>query len=127
MTSSGPNSNTYAGTLARACCMDMEDPPKELRPVVGWRHKPASSIEAECTEGPQCGNEPDAVAEPRTMEAPGGGPAPSESEERLQPKLQSSGPLNHGTEYGPRWALAEQIRTMRGSGRPLSAAESSFF
>jgi hypothetical protein len=53
----GPNSNTFAGTLARACCAGMVPKPATLGPVPGWDDPPASSRPAPpegCPPGPTC-------------------------------------------------------------------------
>lgn len=48
----GPNSNTFAGTLARACCADMVPQPSELGIVPGWNHSPASGRSGVCPSAP---------------------------------------------------------------------------
>lgn len=48
----GPNSNTFAGTLARACCADMVPQPSELGVVPGWNHLPASGRRGICPSAP---------------------------------------------------------------------------
>jgi hypothetical protein len=47
----GPNSNTFAGNLARACCQGMESPPSKWKPVPGWGLSPASAVDATCPPG----------------------------------------------------------------------------
>jgi hypothetical protein len=44
----GPNSNTFAGTLARTCCADMVPQPPELGTVPGWNHSPAPGRSGIC-------------------------------------------------------------------------------
>jgi hypothetical protein len=55
----GPNSNTFAGTLARACCEGMESAPASWKAVPGWGHSPASPVEATCPSGPSTCEDPD--------------------------------------------------------------------
>jgi len=50
----GPNSNTFAGTLARACCADMTPKPRELGNVPGWNDSPAPPRKGECPKDPNC-------------------------------------------------------------------------
>lgn len=49
----GPNSNTFAGTLARACCADMVPQPHELGTVPGWNSSPASGRSGVCPLAPR--------------------------------------------------------------------------
>jgi Domain of unknown function (DUF4157) len=48
----GPNSNTFAGSLARACCQAMDTPPPELAWLPGWSSAAASPRPAACPPGP---------------------------------------------------------------------------
>lgn len=48
----GPNSNTFAGTLARACCADMVPQPSELGTVPGWSDSPAPGRSGVCPPAP---------------------------------------------------------------------------
>lgn len=48
----GPNSNTFAGTLARACCVDMVPQPSELGIVPGWNDSPAPRRSGVCPPSP---------------------------------------------------------------------------
>jgi len=50
----GPNSNTFAGTLARACCADMVPKPAALGNVPAWDHSPspARAGKSPCPPGP---------------------------------------------------------------------------
>lgn len=48
----GPNSNTFAGTLARACCDNMVPKPAAFGCVPGWDDPPAPSRTAPCPTGP---------------------------------------------------------------------------
>lgn len=50
----GPNSNTFAGTLARTCCANMVPKPRELGRVPGWDDPPAPSRPGNCPEAPSC-------------------------------------------------------------------------
>jgi hypothetical protein len=52
----GPNSNTFAGTLARGCCADMVPQPSELNWCPGWDDAPASFRGGgrACPPGPSC-------------------------------------------------------------------------
>lgn len=52
----GPNSNTFAGTLARACCAGMDPKPKALGTCVGWDDAPAPyrGGKKDCPPGPTC-------------------------------------------------------------------------
>ncbi|MEU4998002.1 DUF4157 domain-containing protein [Streptomyces sp. NPDC021622] len=52
----GPNSNTFAGTLARACCAGMDPKPKALGTCVGWDDAPAAyrGGKKDCPPGPTC-------------------------------------------------------------------------
>lgn len=50
----GPNSNTFAGTLARACCRDMVPQPATLGTVPGWDDSPAPSRTGVCAARPSC-------------------------------------------------------------------------
>ncbi len=50
----GPNSNTFAGTLARACCADMVPKPSVLGIVPGWDDPPAPARPGTCPPGPSC-------------------------------------------------------------------------
>jgi hypothetical protein len=52
----GPNSNTFAGTLARTCCADMVPKPPELGNVPGWGDRPAAARRGAtpCPPGPSC-------------------------------------------------------------------------
>ncbi|CAL1517161.1 hypothetical protein [Chitinophaga sp. MM2321] len=51
----GPNSNTFAGTLARACCDNMSPQPAALGTVPGWDDPPAPGRAATCPPGgPVC-------------------------------------------------------------------------
>ena len=50
----GPNSNTFAGTLARACCADMVPQPPELGIVPGWDDPPAPARTGDCPKKPSC-------------------------------------------------------------------------
>ena len=54
----GPNSNTFAGTLARTCCAGMVPKPAALGWVPGWDHAPAPARPTPsegCPPGPTCG------------------------------------------------------------------------
>ncbi|MFH8484348.1 DUF4157 domain-containing protein [Streptomyces longisporoflavus] len=53
---SGPNSNTFAGTLARACCAGMDPKPKALGTCIGWDAAPAPyrGGKKDCPPGPTC-------------------------------------------------------------------------
>jgi hypothetical protein len=54
---SGPNSNTFAGTLARKCCAGMVPRPAALGWVPGWDDSPAPARPAPskgCPPGPTC-------------------------------------------------------------------------
>jgi hypothetical protein len=54
---SGPNSNTFAGTLARKCCAGMVPRPPALGWVPGWDDSPAPARPAPskgCPPGPTC-------------------------------------------------------------------------
>lgn len=54
----GPNSNTFAGTLARRCCQNMDAAPP-IGTVPGWGMSPARAVEATCPPGPtQCHDRP---------------------------------------------------------------------
>jgi len=48
----GPNSNTFTGTLARACCADMVPRPPELGTVPGWDDSPAPGRSGVCPPAP---------------------------------------------------------------------------
>jgi len=48
----GPNSNTFAGTLARACCDNMAVRPAALGCMPGWDDPPAPARSAPCPTGP---------------------------------------------------------------------------
>lgn len=48
----GPNSNTFAGTLARGCCANMTPKPKALGTVPGWDDAAAPARAATCPAGP---------------------------------------------------------------------------
>lgn len=48
----GPNSNTFAGTLARGCCDKMVPQPAALGCLPGWDDPPAPSASAPCPTGP---------------------------------------------------------------------------
>lgn len=48
----GPNSNTFAGTLARACCADMIPQPSELGTVPGWNDSSAPGRSGVCPLSP---------------------------------------------------------------------------
>jgi hypothetical protein len=48
----GPNSNTFAGTLARACCDQMVPKPRALGVVPGWDDSPAPGRAATCPPPP---------------------------------------------------------------------------
>jgi len=48
----GPNSNTFAGTLARACCDNMTPKPAVFGCLPGWDDPPAPSRSAPCPSGP---------------------------------------------------------------------------
>jgi hypothetical protein len=52
----GPNSNTFAGTLARACCAGMVPKPSILGNVPGWSDSPAPARAGgtPCPPGPTC-------------------------------------------------------------------------
>jgi uncharacterized protein DUF4157 len=52
----GPNSNTFAGTLARTCCAGMVPQPAALGTVPGWNDPPAPSRAGAtpCPPGPTC-------------------------------------------------------------------------
>jgi hypothetical protein len=51
----GPNSNTFAGTLARACCSNMAPQPTAFGIVPGWDDPPAPAASHECPTGkPVC-------------------------------------------------------------------------
>lgn len=50
----GPNSNTFAGTLARACCAGMRPTPPALGSMPGWSDPPAPHRPARCPPGPTC-------------------------------------------------------------------------
>ncbi len=50
----GPNSNTFAGTLARSCCADMVPQPPELGIVPGWDDSPAPARAGDCPDSPSC-------------------------------------------------------------------------
>jgi hypothetical protein len=53
----GPNSNTFAGTLARACCAGMVPKPAALGWVPGWDDAPAPAHPTPakgCPPGPKC-------------------------------------------------------------------------
>ena len=50
----GPNSNTFAGTLARACCANMIPKPPELGIVPGWNDPPASKRTGICPHMSKC-------------------------------------------------------------------------
>ena len=60
----GPNSNTYAGTLARSCCMGMDSSPDPLGTMPGWGMAPAGPIETvgHCAESTTCEDEPDVTS-----------------------------------------------------------------
>jgi hypothetical protein len=53
----GPNSNTFAGTLARACCADVGAIHDAIGNCPGWGDAaaPARAPGAECLPGPTCG------------------------------------------------------------------------
>jgi hypothetical protein len=52
---SGPNSNTFAGTLARTCCAGMVPQPPALGWVPGWDDPPAPARgTGPCPPGPTC-------------------------------------------------------------------------
>jgi Domain of unknown function (DUF4157) len=50
----GPNSNTFAGTLARTCCDRMVPKPSALGIVPGWNDRPAPFRPGKCPPGPVC-------------------------------------------------------------------------
>ena len=50
----GPNSNTFAGTLARACCDKMVPKPAGLGTVPGWDDPPSPARAGKCPPGPSC-------------------------------------------------------------------------
>ncbi len=52
----GPNSNTFAGTLARTCCAGMVPKPGALGNVPGWNDAPAPARAgaSPCPPGPSC-------------------------------------------------------------------------
>ena len=52
----GPNSNTFAGTLARSCCAGMVPKPAPLGTVPGWDDAPAPARAGgtPCPPGPTC-------------------------------------------------------------------------
>jgi len=52
----GPNSNTFAGTLARTCCAGMVPKPPALGTVPGWDDPPAPARAGAtpCPPGPSC-------------------------------------------------------------------------
>jgi len=50
----GPNSNTFAGTLARTCCASMIPKPPELGTVPGWNDSPASRRTGVCPRVQKC-------------------------------------------------------------------------
>ena len=50
----GPNSNTFAGTLARACCANMIPKPPELGIVPGWNDSPAPRRAGVCPHVQKC-------------------------------------------------------------------------
>jgi hypothetical protein len=51
----GPNSNTFAGTLARACCANMAPQPAAFGCLPGWDDPPAPAASHECPTGkPVC-------------------------------------------------------------------------
>lgn len=52
----GPNSNTFAGTLARACCANMAPKPDALGICPGWNDAPAPARAGgtPCPPGPSC-------------------------------------------------------------------------
>ncbi len=50
----GPNSNTFAGTLARACCDGMIPQPPALGSMPGWNDFPAPPRAGICPPGPTC-------------------------------------------------------------------------
>lgn len=52
----GPNSNTFAGTLARRCCANMVPKPAALGRVPGWDDPPAPARGGgkPCPPGPTC-------------------------------------------------------------------------
>jgi hypothetical protein len=52
----GPNSNTFAGTLARTCCANMEPKPRAFGNVPGWNDAPAPARAGgtPCPPGPTC-------------------------------------------------------------------------
>jgi hypothetical protein len=56
----GPNSNTYAGTIARSCCMGMDPSPEPLGSMPGWGMSPAGPIATvgHCGEPANCEDEP---------------------------------------------------------------------
>ena len=53
----GPNSNTFAGTLARSCCAGMSPKPPIFGNVPGWDDAPAPARAgaSPCPPGPTCG------------------------------------------------------------------------
>jgi hypothetical protein len=48
----GPNSNTFAGTLARGCCANMVAKPAVFDCLPGWDDPPAPLRTAPCPTGP---------------------------------------------------------------------------
>lgn len=50
----GPNSNTFAGTLARACCANMVPKPDRLGRLPGWDDPPARARQGDCPDAPSC-------------------------------------------------------------------------
>ena len=51
----GPNSNTFAGVLARRCCAGMTVKPAALGTVPGWNYPPAKYRPGICPKGgPNC-------------------------------------------------------------------------
>ena len=52
----GPNSNTFAGTLARTCCAGMDPKPRALGNCPGWNDPPAPARAGgtPCPPGPSC-------------------------------------------------------------------------
>jgi len=52
----GPNSNTFAGTLARRCCAGMVPKPSVFGNVPGWSDSPAPARAGKtpCPPGPTC-------------------------------------------------------------------------
>jgi hypothetical protein len=52
----GPNSNTFAGTLARTCCAGMVPKPPALGNCPGWSDAPAPARAGAtpCPPGPTC-------------------------------------------------------------------------